>query len=352
MGMSYLGAPYEYDLFFSYAYAERKAESELLKAWSQKVAERITDLLMLGFNAQAGQAVFRVFLDKRELQAGTPLTDRLEESARGSAILVVMLSPFYKAQPWCQNELNWFFEQARQDGRDYEQTLLLRVMPTPREQTPELLVDSAGEPRQAIEFHDGFLPLGIVEASKDRLEAAIATAVQQAAAKVKRYKELRSARQMQQAQATVPNAPRLYLSGSLGDPQAWRTARARLASSATVFPLRAPRPQANDALAQQQTAARLAELEACDGLVVLRTAYDDASDQQVLGAMNEVNWLVQNRGKILPWAVLDDIPAGEDEEPGDWVMPRVPRISARSPTWDGDLIRRLQEAAQANGGAA
>ena len=97
--MSYVGEPFEYDVFVSYAHAEAETGAKLIRDWSKQVAGRLRDLLATALNptVDAGSAV-KVFLDERELVSGDPLTV-LAEKAKRSALLLVLMSPLYPKRP-------------------------------------------------------------------------------------------------------------------------------------------------------------------------------------------------------------------------------------------------------------
>jgi hypothetical protein len=48
--MCYLGAPFEHDVFVSYAHAESETGAPLLVKWSHHFADRITQFLETRFN--------------------------------------------------------------------------------------------------------------------------------------------------------------------------------------------------------------------------------------------------------------------------------------------------------------
>jgi TIR domain len=154
VALSYVGEPFEYDIFVSYAWAEAETKTNLLRNWSTYVAEHLKDLLALAFNVEEG-AEIRVCFDKDELVSGQPLTQTLREKVQRSALLLVLMSPFYpKKGGWCLEELEWFFQQADQDGRGQEHCVVLRIQPLSDDAWPERLRDARGKPVLFRDFFD------------------------------------------------------------------------------------------------------------------------------------------------------------------------------------------------------
>jgi TIR domain len=120
--LSYVGEPFDYDVFVSYARAEVETKAPLVRDWSKHIAGRLRDLLATALNVEGGapESEIQVFFDDRVLVSGQLLTQTLREKAQRSALLLVLMSPFYpKKKTWCLDELEWFFEKLAQDGRSY-----------------------------------------------------------------------------------------------------------------------------------------------------------------------------------------------------------------------------------------
>ena len=104
--MSYVGAPFDYDLFVSYAFAEAETKAPLIRDWSRHNAGHIRELLATALNVEcnlSGSEV-QVFFDDRVLVSGQPLTQTLREKVQGSALLLVLMSPLYPNKSWCMDE--------------------------------------------------------------------------------------------------------------------------------------------------------------------------------------------------------------------------------------------------------
>src|SRR5262249_60179142 len=115
--MSYVGAPFDYDLFVSYAHAEAETKAPLIRNWSRHCAGRIRELLATALNVESdlsGSEV-QVFFDDRVLVSGQPLTQTLREEVQRSALLLVLMSRLYPNTRWCMNELESFFKHTSHD---------------------------------------------------------------------------------------------------------------------------------------------------------------------------------------------------------------------------------------------
>src|SRR5688572_17341606 len=111
--MSYVGDPFKHDVFVSYSQGDAAGDGDSrLKQWSQAFAREL-------------QAELRVYPDLgRDLsvffdQSARPgngidpvahLTVQLQEAARASAMLLILMSPHYLQSNWCAAERDWWKE--------------------------------------------------------------------------------------------------------------------------------------------------------------------------------------------------------------------------------------------------
>jgi hypothetical protein len=88
---------------------------------------------------------------------------------RGSALLVVIMSPFYLASAWCGKEVAWFAEETRSRIAPRARVFVVHAQPTERGAWPPPLADLepypffARHPKAGIE-----LPLGLIGDDPDR----------------------------------------------------------------------------------------------------------------------------------------------------------------------------------------
>ena len=174
--MSYVGEPFDYDVFVSYAHAENETGASLLRDWSKHVARSLETRLATALNptVDATSAV-KIFFDARVLRSGDPLTETLRDKVQHSALLLVLISPLYPKKNWCLDELEWFFAQTDQDGRSQRHCTVLRVQPLPDEDWPKRLRDERGRPVVFRDFadRDEDLPLGLEDPEAPGLKAKI-----------------------------------------------------------------------------------------------------------------------------------------------------------------------------------
>jgi hypothetical protein len=159
--MSYVGGRFEYDVFFSYAYAQNRVASDLLGEWSRHVIDAIADRTALALNARSSaKRPFRAFRDTHDITAGMALTDTLEDAVTKAAIVVVLVSPFYWERAWCRQELAWWAKSS--DDRVANSAYVIHAQSTPLKKWPQLLRDRDNKPFQSISYMgDQGLPAGV-----------------------------------------------------------------------------------------------------------------------------------------------------------------------------------------------
>jgi hypothetical protein len=75
--VSYVGEPFEYDVFVSYARAEQETEANDMRSWSCNLAERLRSRLASALIADDATSQVKIFLDDRVIRSGDPLTETL-----------------------------------------------------------------------------------------------------------------------------------------------------------------------------------------------------------------------------------------------------------------------------------
>ena len=158
--MSYVGEPFNHDVFISYTHADPDGDGESLhKIWSQSFAAALEQEMRavprMGTN-------FTMFLDQN-LRPGqgvdpmAPLSDQLQREIGGSAIIAVLVSPHYLQSRWCAQEREWWREeQVRLKIPFDERMAIARIWPLmpPDDKWPEMFLDSRGEPPVGFWFYD------------------------------------------------------------------------------------------------------------------------------------------------------------------------------------------------------
>lgn len=338
--MSYVGEPFEYDIFVSYARADEETGASDIRLWSRHVAERLRTRLASALNSTQRGSDLKVFIDDRVLRSGEPLTETLRDTVQRSALLLVLMSPLYVQKNWCLDELEWFFEQADKDGRDQRHCTVLRIQPVPETAWPKRLRDQRNKPVTFRDFADidAGLPIGLDNYELLDLKDSIRATQIELKGKLEELRVQFDARRMYQQAAIPPVQPVLYLQAGYQNLLDWQTTRHELESHAIINPDSLPESVGDDALFQRQRQIRLAEYAECDGLVLLRSRPDEAFHIEVMAAYKDRQRLFQQRRRNIPWAIVDRS-AGA---PSVYSSYRVPCVVATESDWPKSLVRALQ----------
>ena len=252
--LSFVGEPFQHDVFVSYAHAERETDETLIRDWSQKLADRLRTLLASALNPTLSDgSSFDLFLDDRSSPRRRPDRD-LRDRAERSAILLVLMSPLYPrktgASTSCTGSL-----RAAQDGRGREHCLPVRIQPLPDAAWPQRLKDERGRAPRLYRFRRrGDRPA----AGRSRHPAGQGPCPQgsdpdqgpaggpAAAARARRAFDSEFSLT---GTGLPPRPPQ--------DREAWQAAVALLDPSRSCCPDELPTPAADDALLQRQRESRL-----------------------------------------------------------------------------------------------
>jgi hypothetical protein len=341
--LSYVGEPFDYDVFVSYAHAEAETRAPKIRAWSRYCAEYLRDLLATALNAEGGPSgsKVQVFLDDRVLVSGQPLTETLREKAQRSALLLVLMSPFYPSKSWCLDELEWFFQQAARDGRGRDQCTVLRIQPLGEDLWPKQLRDERGRP---VVFHDFVdprteLPIGVANPGAPELaEALLEPFIEIRGRLVSLRKQVEARRQM-----TIPGTQRaadrpvIYLDADPDEETLWQDLKGALRDLAIVRPVKLAQANGDlDPLDREQQKQLQLQFASSDGLVFLHGRSGSWIENAV--AMSYlVRRLLRQRQRDLPWAILDRV--GSPPSVADAYD--VPCVPATSNEWPRRLLVAL-----------
>jgi len=244
--LSYVGEPFDYDVFVSYAHAEVETKAPLIRNWSRRVAEQLRDLLASALDVEgpSGSEV-EVFLDDRVLTAGQPLTQTLREKAKRSAVLLVLMSPLYPNKSWCMDELGWFFEQASADGRGQQHCTVLLIQPVVEGAWPKLLRDERDKPVNYLNFADAetSLPVFIDDPDGPQLRRAVLKPFIEIKGKLVALRKLLDARRRMTVASTQRRADRpvIYLDASPEESALWQQLKGDLRSASAHASRGSPR---------------------------------------------------------------------------------------------------------------
>ena len=341
--MSYVGEPFDYDVFVSYAQAEVETKAPLIRDWSRHVAGRLRDLLATALSAEGGtpESEIQMFFDDRVLVSGQALTPTIREKAQRSALLMVLMSPLYPRRAWCLDELDWFFEKAAQDGRGQEHCTLLRIQPLEDSAWPKRLQDERGKPLLFIDLVDpaSELPIGLTNFSAAKLDEKLLKIFIEIKGKlVSLRKQLEARRRMTAPPRQKPaDRPVIYLDADPDDKALWQTLKGELKDLAIVRPASLLQAASDsDPLDRKQQRLRQDEFQLSDGLVLLHGRPGSWIEKAVATSYLDRR-LLRQRYRDLPWAILDRVgqrPLAAD----DYDVPCVP---ATSKEWQRELLTVL-----------
>ena len=341
--LSYVGQPFDYDVFVSYAHAEAETKAPLIRNWSRRVAEQLRDLLASALNVEApsGSEV-EVFLDDRVLTAGQPLTQTLREKARRSAVLLVLMSPLYPNKSWCMDELGWFFEQASADGRGQEHCTVLLIQPLAEAAWPKLLRDERDKPVNYLNFADAetSLPVCIDDPDGPQLRRAVLKPFIEIKGKLVALRKLLDARRRRSAVGAMQrpaDRPVIYLDASPEESALWQQLKGDLREVAIVRPASlASTHSSADPLDRDRQKERQLLFSESHALVLVHSEGGSWLEHAVATSYNDRQLLLQ-RQRNLPWAILDRVgqkpPIADDYE--------VPCVATTATGWQRELLVTL-----------
>jgi hypothetical protein len=145
--MSFVGPPFEHDVFFSYAHADvdQVGDAET-KAWCQRFAKD----LRLALKRFPDFASLSLYLDKspraaERLDETAELTPSLRAAAGRTALLCAVMSPWYLKSEWRAKERQWWHDGARAlpppIASGFDRAFICRLMDTIEDEWPELFKD-------------------------------------------------------------------------------------------------------------------------------------------------------------------------------------------------------------------
>lgn len=321
--MSYVGAPFEHDLFVTYSHGDDGTGRGFLQPWSAAFARELETELRAD---RTYRQALRVFLDA-DLRPGhgvdplAPLTDQLRDQIGGAALLVVLMSPDYLASKWCADEREWWCDRQRQLGLPSDERIaVVRVWPT-RDPWPAALCDARGEQLPGFRFFEessgaprplgwADLPATFTSEARKALLAIVGRLYTKLDAMKQRAEALRqidtSAARLQQERDLA-----IYLHGRDDRRQAWDVAAQTLLDGGySVFPGE-PDPAGETPQALLELRERRVEtLTGCDALLLLGTDDGRALDADLVtvGRLDRQSARARSQ-RLLPCGVLDTVGA-------------------------------------------
>lgn len=123
-----------HDVFISYARNDNLTEPDGSEGWVTK----FRDLLVSHLTGYIGRKA-EVWRDIERMGGGDFLTSTLQDSLRESSTLISILSPSYLNSKWCQDELNFFWDEV--GSRVGSRSRVFIVVKLPPAQIPERFQD-------------------------------------------------------------------------------------------------------------------------------------------------------------------------------------------------------------------
>jgi hypothetical protein len=326
--MSALGSTFEYDVFFSYAWATNTGDP-YLRDWCRKIADTIVTLLKQRFNGD--NVNFHAYLDRDQAKTAQDLDQELQAATGRSAIFVAMVSNYYTSD-YCQREMNWFCDKLAVDRAAIaDHVCVLRMQKVGDGKWPSRFTAANGAPLMYLDFCNSsgqpidmakFMLNGSLEGLADPVEKAAL----EIADKISEIGKKLSAKAEFQRLQKLPDMPLFFIEAETRDRQRWTECGLRLKEvPGIVLPALGPMP----ATATPNGTA----FSGCDGLVMLRSRPEDEIGERIKSAYLLLRTISPE--KTPKWALLDEL---DDPPPecGAFYMPRV-RLQ-------GDWVPALQKA--------
>lgn len=322
--MSYVGAPFDHDIFVSYSHGADGAGDSFLQPWSAAFAEELDRELRAEPKFRRD---LRIFLDA-SLRPGSgvdpmaPLTEQLSGQIAASALLMVLMSPDYIRSKWCADERDWWLARQIELGLPSEERIaVVKIWPT-TEPWPASLTDSRGEPLPGFVFYrqpDGVpaRPIGWTDLPGpfgSEFRKALLDIVGRVYSKLDAMKgrldEVRRA-DKEAAKLAQDGGQSIYLHGRADHAQAWEQAGIELTNNGFLVVPGEPDSVESDPKRLQTVRERRVEaLSACDALLILGT--DDTraldADLVVVGKHDRQSARARSN-RLLPCALLDTVGA-------------------------------------------
>jgi hypothetical protein len=160
-GTSFLTG-YEHDIFLSYAHEDE------LGPWTVTFQDDLRRALNLILLSKIKGKSIDVWIDQ-ELRNNLPLTDQLKKCVQDSALLLIIMSPFYLGSAWCGNEVSWFAAAARSRIAPDRRIFVVHALPTDRASWPPALAELTPYVFFARHLKAGLeLPLGTIGDEDDK----------------------------------------------------------------------------------------------------------------------------------------------------------------------------------------
>ncbi|MEQ1815366.1 MAG: hypothetical protein ABL861_02630 [Nitrosomonas sp.] len=322
--MSYIGDPFLHDLFVSYSHGDDGNGNASLKPWSEAFVIALEKELRADRKYRQALRIFRDTDGRlgQGVDPTVPLTEQLQNEIRGTALLMILMSPDYLASSWCRDEREWWHAAQLEFGLPTEQRIaLVHIWPT-EEKWPKDLTDSrchhlVGFPFYAKNPTGIARPFGWSEVSgsfSQTFHAALLEVVGRLyvmldAMKVRLDERHRAKEEAQKFAQTGGQS--IYLHGRADHKEAWERVAITLADIGIAVVPGEPDPVVSDALELQRIRERRVEtMSDCDGLLLLGTEDGRALDADlVVVGRHDRNSARARSNRLLPCGLLNTVGA-------------------------------------------
>jgi len=333
--MAFVGAPFAHDLFVSYSHGSDADGEGLLRPWSLAFVSALDKELRADRRFRNGLSLF-VDADHRPDRGVDPLlglSEQLDLQVKGSALLVVLMSPDYLASTWCRNEREaWLAGQKAHRLAPEGRVAVVRIWPT-TEGWPAELCDTQGVPLVGFKFHDDAdgvdRPLGWVEHPQfdtgfRRAMVGLAGRLTQHLLELQQRAEAMRLQAADAARLQAVAAQSIYLHGHAEDSAAWDRAALALSDQGYVVVPGEPDPVVatpQDVITLRKR--RVGALVDADALLLLAPPDGRVLDADLLAvARHDRESARAVTRRLLPCGVLDCV--------GNPVATEVRRRAARN----------------------
>jgi hypothetical protein len=320
--MSYIGAPFKYDVCVSYSHGDPKgAGASKFKSYSQALIRELATELKAHPTFGAELSLF--FDDSQDSGSGLDrmagLTSQLRGAMGESAIFTVLMSDHYLRSGWCKDEREFWQSNTASSGLAYNERIALARIWDTTASWPAMLVDERGHPLVGVYFYerarlpDYQWPYDWPEPgpqSRDPFRKELLSLVGSIWQQITRLKARMDAHRKAQADVArliEDTGQVLYLHGRADHADKWTEASEALSKNGfTVFPSEPDVVESDPVRAQKIRERRVETLSGCDALLLVASKDGPAVEADLVVVGRHDRDSARALGKRpLPCALLD-----------------------------------------------
>ena len=318
--MSYVGLPFTHDVFVSYSHGDVDgSDDSRLKRWSQAFVRELESELRA--EKRFGKTL-SLFLDQdhrpgQGIDPMEPLSDQLRKQIGDSALVTILMSPYYLTSKWCTDERDWWYARQSEQAFPAEGRIAVARIWHATDPWPAPLADQYGEQLVGFRFYDPKKPPHPYEwpapgpDSKGPFREALLDLVGSLWLKLDEIKARLDERRRteQEAAKLAGEGQSIYLHGRADQAKAWERAHAVLSDSGfAVVPGEPDQVEGDPKRLQSIRQQRIETLSACDALLLVGT--DDGraldADLVVVGRQDRHSARAATN-RLLPCGLLDTV---------------------------------------------